>query len=237
MNLFYQPDLEPGKAGQVITLDPEESFHGMKVLRMKPGDAIYLTDGKGNLYEGSVLSERLQGCEIKIRTFTPSIPRPYRLHIAIAPTKSIDRFEWFMEKATEIGVDEVTPLICEHSERTTLRIDRLGKVLIAAMKQSMNLYLPRLNEPARFDAFLASVEPVHRFIAHAVEGEGRYLGLACKPGTETIILIGPEGDFSEKELHNARAKKFTPISLGSSRLRTETAGVVATGIVNYLNSI
>jgi len=237
MNLFYQPDLEPGKAGQVIILDPEESYHGVKVLRIRTGDSIFLTDGRGNLYEGTVVHDQPKGCEIEIKTFTPSTPRSYRLHIAIAPTKSIDRFEWFLEKVTEIGIDEITPLICEHSERSALRIDRLNKIFISAMKQSMNLFLPRLNEPAHFESFLSTAGSEQLFIANAAEGDGNYLGQVCRPGIDSIILIGPEGDFSPKELDKARAKGFTPVSLGSSRLRTETAGIVATGIVNYLNTL
>jgi len=237
MNLFYQPGLDPLKAGSAIILDPEESYHCVKVLRMHTGEEVLLTDGNGNLYEGSILFENPKGCEIGIKSVRQSSPRPYRLHVAIAPTKNTDRFEWFLEKATEIGIDEITPLICEHSERTKLRIDRLGKVLVAAMKQSLNLSLPRLNEPVNFESFLNNVTSVQRFIAHATEGEGKYLGQACKPGTGAVILIGPEGDFSEKELDMARAKGFVPVSLGSSRLRTETAGIVAVGIVNFCNAI
>ena len=160
--------------------------------------------------------------------------RPFSLHLAVAPTKNIARFEWFLEKATEIGVDEITPLICEHSERVQLRIDRLQKIILAAAKQSIKTYLPILHEPRKFDDFIRLNLPAARFVAYVEEHQPLHLKTAYQQG-DCIVLIGPEGDFSRKEMDAAFRQGFNPVSLGPSRLRTETAAVVACHIINIAN--
>jgi 16S rRNA (uracil1498-N3)-methyltransferase len=161
--------------------------------------------------------------------------RPFSLHLAVAPTKNIDRFEWFLEKATEIGITEITPVICEHSERTNLRTDRLLKVLISAMKQSLNLHLPVLNEPVRFSDFLKKDFSGQKFIGYVEEKQEILLKERYQKGSDCVILIGPEGDFSKEEIEKAKQNGFETISLGNSRLRTETAAIVATMTINLLN--
>lgn len=160
--------------------------------------------------------------------------RPFRLHLAVAPTKNIARFEWFLEKATEIGVDEITPLICEHSERVQIRIDRLQKIILSAAKQSLKTYLPILNEPMKFDAFTRSNLPASRFVAYVEEHQPIHLKTAYQNG-DCTVLIGPEGDFSKIEMDKAFQQGFKPVSLGTSRLRTETAAIVACHIINIVN--
>jgi len=160
--------------------------------------------------------------------------RPFRLHMAVAPTKNTARFEWFLEKATEIGVDEITPLICEHSERVQIRIDRLQKIILSAAKQSLKTYLPVLNEPVKFDDFIRLNLTGSRFVAYVEEHQPIHLKTAYQNG-DCTILIGPEGDFSKKEMEAAFKKGFNPVSLGPSRLRTETAAIVACHIINIAN--
>jgi 16S rRNA (uracil1498-N3)-methyltransferase len=235
MNLFYQPALHPGLLNSSYQLDPEESYHCIKVLRKRIGDTIHVTDGRGNLYVCSLADENYKGCQITVLSFTEQEKRAFRLHIAIAPTKNIDRFEWFLEKATEIGIDEITPLICEHSERTVLRTDRLQKILVSAMKQSMNLHLPKLNEPCKFNQFIQQEFPGQKFIGYVEEMQEILLKDTYHKGADALILIGPEGDFSPGEVKQSMESGFASISLGPSRLRTETAGIVACMTINLGN--
>jgi 16S rRNA (uracil1498-N3)-methyltransferase len=207
----------------------------MKVLRLVKGDLIHLTDGAGNLYESEIISVSGKSCQILIgRNLTTVGKRDYYLHIAIAPTKNIDRMEWFLEKATEIGIDEITPLICEHSERRQLRIDRLEKVITSAMKQSLKAWHPKLNEPMDFRKFIEGRTETGKFMAYITDGVP-LLKNVYRKGDHAVILIGPEGDFSPAEVEAAVNRGFGVISLGESRLRTETAGIVACHTIYLLN--
>jgi len=231
---FYTPET----SGTTCTLTPEESWHCVKVLRMNPGDTIFITDGKGNLLEGKIIAANPKACKIEfiaIREHTKK--RSGYLHIAMAPTKNSDRFEWFLEKATEIGIDEVTPVFCEHSERLVLNRARHEKVLISAMKQSLKTHLPQLNEPARFNDFIVRPSSGQKFICYCETGKEAELLQGYRSGSDALILIGPEGDFSGREVNEAISAGFIPVSLGESRLRTETAGVVACHTIYILNRI
>ncbi len=220
-----------------VTLGTEESFHCIKVLRMRAGDKINLTDGSGKLFEGQILAENTKSCPVMVLRVTPDYgKRPFKVHLAVAPTKNIARFEWFLEKATEIGVDEITPLICEHSERVQIRIDRLQKIILSAAKQSVKTYLPVLHEPVKFEDFICTNVPASRFVAFVEEHQPQHLKNAYKTG-DCTVLIGPEGDFSKKEMQAAIKFQFEPVSLGPSRLRTETAAIVACHIINIANEV
>ena len=229
--MFYTPDIETSPF-----LPEEESQHAVKVLRLQVGDRIELIDGKGGYYKAEVVLPHHKRCEVRIlEKQTGFHKRPHHLHIAIAPTKNIERFEWFAEKATEIGIDEITPVICRFSERKIIKHDRLEKILISAIKQSLKAYLPKLNEQCTFDEFLKRADSGQRFIAHCYdEKDKKQLTSLYIPEQDVTILIGPEGDFSTEEVEKALKTGFIPISLGESRLRTETAGVVACCVVNYL---
>ena len=232
MNLFYTPDIASG----LYTLNEEESRHCQKVLRLREGDMINLTDGKGTMFEARISDARGRNVQIEIMHREENYGRrDFYLHLAVAPTKNIDRFEWFLEKATEIGVDEITPLICEHSERRHLRIDRLEKVITAAMKQSLKAYHPLLNQASGFQEFIAQKQKGQLFIAHLEDEDPVLLQSAYKKKNDVTILIGPEGDFSHNELESAGRKSFMTVSLGNTRLRTETAGIVACHSIRLLN--
>ena len=236
MQLFYSPDIVAETAGQSILLDAEESHHCIRVLRKKTGDTIHITDGRGRLFEAVVTNENSGKCLLMVTSMVSAAARmPFHLHLAVAPTKSIDRFEWFLEKATEIGISEITPVICEHSERTVLRTDRMQKILVSAMKQSLNLHLPALNEPVKLAGFLKKEFTGQKFIGYVEEKQEVLLKDRYQKGSDCLILIGPEGDFSQAELEAAKEKGFLAISLGNSRLRTETAALVATMTINLLN--
>lgn len=220
----------------MFTLSEEESKHAVRVLRMADGDQVNLIDGQGGLYTAVIIDAHPKRTVLEIvHVHLDYGKRPYYLHMAIAPTKSIDRMEWFLEKATEIGIDEVTPIICEHSERKEVKIERLNKVVISAIKQSLKAYLPKLNQPVKFDEFLHSQFAGRQFIAHCAEGHKAYLGGLLPPAESTLILIGPEGDFSQREIEVAIAAGYAPITLGASRLRTETAALQACMEVALLN--
>lgn len=232
MNIFFTPDI----SGQFYTLDETESKHCIRVLRHVQGDMLTLIDGRGNWYEAAITDANPKHCAVEvIKTIENVGKRNYRLHVAIAPTKNIDRFEWFLEKATEIGIDEITPLLCEHSERKQLKNDRLEKVIISAMKQSLKAFLPKLNNLTTFESFIEEATESGKYIAHCEEGEKNHLFHKAKPCETVVVLIGPEGDFSTTEIELAKAKGFTEISLGESRLRTETAGMVAAQIIQLVN--
>ncbi len=233
MNLFFTNQIE----GNYASLPEQEARHCVQVLRKKEGDLLQFVNGKGSLYEGTIVAVGKKKCVIEINSETQEFnKRNHYLHIAIAPTKNIDRLEWFLEKATEIGIDEITPILCEHSERRRIRLDRLEKVMISAMKQSLKAYLPKLNDLTKFSEFIRSgVETKLSFIAHCEDSEKKHLGPELKAKKPVLILIGPEGDFSKKEIQLANEHGFRSVSLGKSRLRTETAGIVACQIVNFLN--
>lgn len=235
MILFYTTDIRDDYAW----FSEEEARHCSQVLRRKAGDVVQFLDGQGGWYEGVISEVGKRQVVVKITARKAGTDhRNFRLHLAIAPTKNIDRFEWFLEKATEIGIDEITPLQTEHSERTKLRNERLEKILLAAMKQSMRTWLPKLNELIDFEHFIRRTEILDghaRFIAHCREENLPHLKNNCPAATDVTLLIGPEGDFSQTEISLANQAGFKNISLGSARLRTETAGIVACHIINLLN--
>lgn len=232
MHLFYTPDL----SAKIYTLNESESKHCIKVLRLSVNDKIQLIDGKGGFYTAQITDANPKRCSVKIiKEETEFGKRNHYLHIAIAPTKNNDRFEWFLEKATEIGIDEITPIICEHSERKVIKPDRLEKIMISAVKQSIKAYKPKLNKITTYKDFMASEFQGDKFIAHCEENEKTALKSACKKGNNVLILIGPEGDFDPEEIILAKKNHFQEISLGESRLRTETAGVIACHTINLLN--
>lgn len=232
MQLFYTPDIKTN----IYTLNEIESKHCIKVLRQKVNDHIQLIDGKGNFYEAKIIEPNPKKCIVEIVETTKDFgKRNYYLHIAIAPTKNIDRFEWFLEKATEIGIDEITPILCEHSERKTIKAERLEKIIVSAIKQSIKAYKPKLNDLTNYSDFIQQNFNGVKYIAHCEENKKALLKTSYYKGQNVIILIGPEGDFSPEEIDKARNNNFTEISLGESRLRTETAGVVACHTINLLN--
>jgi len=223
MQLFYHPDLSES----LITVSPEESRH-ISVLRLKPGESLYLTDGKGLMCKALIADSSSKACQLQVMERYPDYQkRPYYLHIAIAPTKQMERLEWFLEKATEIGVDEITPVICRHAERREVKTERLQKIIQSALKQSLKSYLPKLNEAIDFDSFATSAGITNRFIANGQVNEKDHIKNHILKSGESLVLIGPEGDFTEEEVALAGANHFRPVSLGPSRLRTETAGVYA----------
>ena len=232
MHLFYTPDLN----GNLYTLNEIESKHCVRVLRLNINDQIQLIDGKGGFYTAKIINSNPKKCIVEIiETKKDYGKRNHYLHIAIAPTKNIDRFEWFLEKATEIGIDEITPVICEHSERKAIKPDRLEKIIVSAIKQSIKAYKPKLNDLMKFKDFIKQNSDSKKFIAHCEENHKTPLKSNYHKGQNTIILIGPEGDFSPEEIELAKQNKYTEISLGESRLRTETAGVVACHTINLIN--
>ena len=232
MNLFYTPDI----TSNIYSLNEEESRHCQKVLRLREGEIIHLTDGRGTLFQAMIADACGRQVSVEVISRLENYgKRDFRLHMAVAPTKNFDRFEWFLEKATEIGVDEITPLICDHSERRQLRTDRLEKVITAAVKQSLKAYHPVLHPLADYKKFIAEKRKGQLFIAHLEESDPVLLQKVYIEASDTTILIGPEGDFSPSEVEAAIKSGYQIISLGESRLRTETAAVVACHAVAMLN--
>lgn len=231
MHVFYTPDIQTSNE-----LPEEEAQHCTRVLRLNVGDEMTLTDGKGCFYKAAITAATNKRCLVTIKETLPQPPLwPCHLHIAIAPTKNMDRNEWFAEKATEIGFDELTFLNCRYSERKVIKNERIEKILVSAIKQSLKARLPKLNEMMDFDSFITQPFEGQRFIAHCYEGEKPLLKEVLKPGEDALVLVGPEGDFSEEEVRKAVERGFIPISLGKSRLRTETAALVACHTMNLLN--
>ena len=236
MQLFYAPDITLPR----YTLNEEESKHCIRVLRMRLDDELHITDGKGNLYRCKVVDDNAKRCTVAVVHTTPTYePLPDKLTMAVAPTKNIDRFEWFLEKATEVGIYEVFPLECDHSERRQIKIDREEKVITSAVKQSLKAYHPTLHPMTSFKEVVTMPFEGDKFIAHCNDtlGEREYLGKLVKKEGNTLILIGPEGDFSQEEITFALDNGFKAISLGKERLRTETAALVATVITSTINKL
>lgn len=234
MQLFYNPKIDTTTTS--ITFDKIESKHIVRVLRKKESDILQITNGKGFLFEAKITFASDKKCIAEIISDQEKRkPWKYHLHIAIAPTKNNDRIEWFLEKATEIGIDEITPIICANSERRIVKLERLEKIIQSAMKQSLKFTLPKLNAPIKLNDFLKQNFDGQVCIAHCEEEEKTLLKTVIKPSEKITILIGPEGDFSFDEIKNALDKKCIPISLGESRLRTETAGLVAVNTVSIIN--
>jgi len=233
MQLFYHPELEDN-ADQFI-FPTDESRHISKVLRKKSGDILQITNGKGVFFEAQILIPDHKKCTAKIISRTQIPPKPYQLHMVVAPTKLNDRFEWFLEKATEIGVHEITPIICDHSERKVIKMDRMEKVIQSAMKQSLQAYLPKLNPAIPFKEFIAQPKNGELYIAHCEEDKKKELSHIATAKNNTTILIGPEGDFSPEEIQLALQNGFQAVALGNTRLRTETAAIVACTAVAMIN--
>ncbi len=237
MQLFYNPYIS--KTATEVNFDKEESRHIVKVLRMKEGDSFKITNGKGSFFDAEILHANPKACLVKILSEEVQQPLPYQLHLAVAPTKLNDRYEWFLEKATEIGITEITPIICDHSERKTIKPERYEKILQSAMKQSLKAYLPILNEAIAFKDFIDSVNTSEGLncIAHCEETDKKSLKSILLQNKKVTVLIGPEGDFSSEEITLAKNASFIPVTLGESRLRTETAAIVACHSVAFINEV
>ncbi len=221
---------------QTIKLSEEESKHAIKVLRLKICDLVHLIDGEGGFYLAKLISDNSKSCQFSVIEKHENYHKmPYFLHIAIAPTKNIERLEWFLEKSTEIGISEITPLLCEHSERKIVKNDRLERVIISAAKQSVKAFFPKLNSLQEFNLLVTSKFDGEKYIAHCNKQDLPLLKNVISLKGKSLILIGPEGDFSPKEVSFALENGFKEISLGTSRLRTETAGIVACDTVSILN--
>lgn len=232
MHVFYTPDIDT-----CPELPEEEARHCLRVLRLGVGDEVMLTDGKGFFYKAVISAATGKRCQVKV---VEKIEQEKfwkgHLHLAMAPTKNMDRIEWFAEKATEIGFDELSFLNCRFSERKVIKTERIEKIVVSAMKQSLKARKPIVNEMTDFAKFMQRDFQGQKFIAHCYEGEKPLLKEVLKPGEDALVLIGPEGDFSPEEVQKAEALGFQPISLGKSRLRTETAALVAVHMMNLFNS-
>ncbi|MDO6744716.1 16S rRNA (uracil(1498)-N(3))-methyltransferase [Tenacibaculum soleae] len=235
MQLFYNPDITPET--KQIKFEKEESRHIVRVLRKKEGDTLYITNGGGFLFFVEITIASDKKCLAKVIKYEEKPNnRDYYLHVAIAPTKNNDRLEWFLEKATEIGVDEITPIICDNSERKVVKLERLSKIIQAAMKQSLQFTLPKLNAPIKFSDFIKQTFTEEVFIAHCEDNiEKKTLKNIATKNSKYTIMIGPEGDFSSKEIEKSLAVNFKPISLGINRLRTETAGLNVVQNIAFIN--
>jgi len=237
MHLFYIENTQwIDYHTEAIMLQDDEARHAIKVLRLKVTDEVFATDGLGNWFQCSINDIRKQHCILKIENHIKDKgKRNYKLHIAVAPTKNIKRFEWFLEKATEIGIDEITPIITEHSERRDMKIERSNRVITSAMKQSLKAYHPILNKTVKFEDFIERIEEQELFIAHLIEEKQIDLKLAYAKNNNVCILIGPEGDFSDTEVKMAIKKGFKAVKMGNERLRTETAALFATANIHFVN--
>ena len=233
MQLFYNSELDTSI--KTFNFSKDESRHIVKVLRKSTGDLLMITNGKGWIFEAEVIIPNHNKCVVSILKSTFETPRPYTIHLAVAPTKMNDRYEWFIEKATEIGVDIITPIICQNSERKIIKTERFEKILQSAMKQSLHCYLPSLAPAIRFSEFIKMPQEGATFIAYCEDGEKLKFKDQIEAKKSITILIGPEGDFSPKEIELALKHQYIPVSLGASRLRTETAGIVAGHTIQLCN--
>lgn len=233
MQLFYNPTISEKDTSFVF--DKEESKHIIKVLRKKESDILFVTNGLGFIFKTKIALASDSKCMVSILSFEKEEPSKVQLHLAVAPTKMNERYEWFLEKATEIGIQEITPIICEHSERKVVKNDRFQKIIESAMKQSLHYYIPKLNEPISYKEFIKKDFKGQKFIAHCEETDKKSLKDALILNENITLLIGPEGDFSTKEIQLALENNYIPVSLGKTRLRTETAAVVACHSVALLN--
>jgi 16S rRNA (uracil1498-N3)-methyltransferase len=233
MQIFYAPEID----GNSYILDEKESKHCIRVLRMTKGTAVRLIDGKGNLYEGVISNPDQKKCLINITAIISDFEkRNYNLHIAISPLKNAERFEWFVEKSVEIGIDEITPVICKNTEKLKIKTERINNIIVSAMKQSIKASRTKINETLSFEDFVRKDYPGKKLIAHCSSaGERLKINRVYSKGDEVTILIGPEGDFSESEIVMAMTSGFRQIHLGKSRLRTETAGIAACHSIYFIN--
>lgn len=232
MHVFYTPDIDT-----CDELPDDEAGHCLRVLRLNVGDEVMLTDGRGAMRRAVIASTAGKRCRVEV---TEVIPQPPlwtgHLHVAVAPTKNIDRMEWLAEKVTEIGIDELTFLDCRYSERRIVKLERMEKVIVSAMKQSLKARKPLVNGMTAFARFMERDFGGQKFICHCYEGEKTLLRDVLVPGEDALVLVGPEGDFSREEVELAESKGFRAVSLGRSRLRTETAALVAVHLMNLANS-
>jgi len=232
MHIFYTPDINSDE----FTLNEEESKHCTRVLRLKEQDTVYLVDGVGGFYSAHIIDSNPKRCKVIVyQTIKEFGKRNYNLTLAVAPTKSIERFEWFLEKATEIGIDRIIPFHSQQSERKVIKPERLNKIIESAMKQSKSSYHPVLEDMCTFNKLINKDFKGKKLIAHCLESDKILLKNAVKQSDDVLILIGPEGDFTELEVDKAKLKGYTDISLGNSRLRTETAGIVACHTISLIN--
>jgi 16S rRNA (uracil1498-N3)-methyltransferase len=225
MSSFYAPDLQPGHP--TYQLPEDESKHAVRVLRLTPGDTVTLLDGRGHLYTAAVAEANPKRCALRIVSHEAIAPRLTYTHVAVAPTKNLDRMEWLIEKAVEVGIERLTFLRCAHSERRELKLERLEKIAVSALKQSGQAWLPRLDEITDFADFMQEIDPATTFIAHLEAGERTALAQVIGSAPRCCVLIGPEGDFSPGEIELALNRGVRPVTLGASRLRTETAALAA----------
>jgi 16S rRNA (uracil1498-N3)-methyltransferase len=235
MQIFYTPDI--AAAATHYSLTEEESKHAIRVLRLQNGDTLNLVDGRGGMYTAHIIDPHPKKTLLAITERQYEFgKRNHYLHIAVAPTKNIERLEWFLEKATEIGIDEVSLIQCQRSERKDAKVERLDKIITSAVKQSIKAYHPQLNSMQPFSKLVSQFHEGQKFIAHCLPGEDKVsLASQLQLQGSCLILIGPEGDFTEKEIAEALQSGFKPITLGESRLRTETAALEACFEVNFLN--
>ncbi|MBQ3690447.1 MAG: 16S rRNA (uracil(1498)-N(3))-methyltransferase [Bacteroidales bacterium] len=239
LHIFYCPNAKNAQEGQVVFLDEEEAEHCSRVLRLKTSDEITLIDGFGAMYTAQITECHKKNVSVKIiEKNEDAFCRNYFNHVAIAPTKNIDRFEWFIEKAVEFGIDEITPLLCAHSERKVIKDERLSKIVISAVKQSGNTILPVLNGMTSFSDFVENVDADKKLIAHCESGMERvFFGDCVEKNQKIVTLIGPEGDFSPEEILLAQKHGFQAVTLGNTRLRTETAGVSVCAFLSCINNL
>ena len=234
MQLFYNPALT--ESTENFTFDREESKHIVKVLRKKEGDILHVTNGLGEIFTVEIIIGMDTKCQVKIISTEKQQPLRYQLHLAVAPTKMNDRYEWFLEKATEIGVTSITPIICDRSEKKFVKNDRFEKIIQSAAKQSLHSYFPILNEAVSLKDFIKlNTNTGTLLIAHCEETNKKSLKETVKKETEITLLIGPEGDFSENEIKLALENGYIPVTLGDTRLRTETAAIVGCHSVAFIN--
>ena len=234
MNIFYEPNIK-----QTLRLNEEESRHAVKVLRLTVGDLLYVVDGVGGFYKCQIKTPRDKKCEVKIIEEKQSYGlRDYYIHLIIAPTKNLDRIEWMVEKCVEIGINEISFIQTRYSERKEIKITRIEKIAVGAMKQSLKAFLPKINEMISWKEFLKKdYSENSKMIAHLEEGNRKLIHQIAEPKSQYVILIGPEGDFSSEEISQSLEKGFVPVTLGDSRLRTETAGLVACHALNIINQL
>jgi len=233
MQLFYTPELTP--EAKHHTFLKEESKHIVRVLRKKEDDVLHITNGRGAIFTAKITMADQKNCVVEIMSYELQQPKRYKLHLAVAPTKMNDRYEWFLEKATEIGIDTITPIICDHSERKVIKLERYEKIIQSATKQSLTAYFPELKPAIPFSDFIKTHTDDQLFIAHCEENQKQSLKEALQPQKNVTILIGPEGDFSTKEITLALQNNYIPVTLGDTRLRTETAAIVACHSVAFVN--
>ena len=233
MQLFYNPAIS--SEDKEVIFPKDESKHIVKVLRKQEGDNLNITNGKGFLFSAEIIEANHNKCKAKITAVEQERDKKYHIHLAVAPTKMNDRFETFLEKATEIGLDKITPIICDHSERKVVKINRFERVLQSAMKQSLHYSMPEISEAISFQEFIQQEQNEQKFIAHCEENDKKSLQKELEPGKSYTILIGPEGDFSSEEIESAIKAGFIPVTLGNTRLRTETAAIVAAHTAALIN--